>query len=118
MEGGDGDTSDSYHFAEGDVAKVTRTCVYDRANLGQSDPAPGPRGLEDLVGDLEGLFDSAEIPVPYILVGTSGGGFITAGYAVEHPDDVAGMVFVDTGAPAGPMCATNWATPAQDDAPE
>ena len=44
MEGGDGDTSDSYFFAEDDVAQVTRTCVYDRANLGQADPAPGPRG--------------------------------------------------------------------------
>ena len=99
MEGGDEDTSDSYRFAEADVAEVTRTCVYDRANLGRSDPTPGPRGLEDLVGDLAGLLDSAEIPGRYVLVGTSGGGSITAGYAVEHPDDVAGMVFVDTGAP-------------------
>ena len=48
---------------------------------------------------MEALLDSAEIPGPYVLVGTSGGGFITAGYAVEHPDEVAGMVFVDTGAP-------------------
>ena len=71
LEGGDGDTSDSYFFAEGELAKVTRTCVYDRANLGQSDPAPGPRGLDDLVGDLEALLDSAEIPGPYVLVGTS-----------------------------------------------
>jgi hypothetical protein len=99
MEGGDEDTSDSYLFAEAEFAEVTRTCVYDRANLGQSDPAPGPRGLEALVGDLEGLLESAEIPGPYVLVGTSGGGFITAGYAVENPGEVAGMVFVDTGAP-------------------
>jgi pimeloyl-ACP methyl ester carboxylesterase len=99
MEGGDGDTSDSYFFAEDEVAQVTRTCVYDRANLGQSDPAPGPRGLEELVDDLGGLLESAEIPGPYVLVGTSGGGYITAGYAVAHPDDVAGMVFVDTAAP-------------------
>lgn len=99
MEGGDGDTSDSYFFAEDDVAQVTRTCVYDRANLGQSDPAPGPRGLDELVGDLEALLEAAEIPGPYVLVGTSGGGYITAGYAVEHPDEVAGMVFVDTAAP-------------------
>jgi pimeloyl-ACP methyl ester carboxylesterase len=99
LEGGDGDTSDSYFFAEEDLAEVTRTCVYDRANLGQSDPAPGPRGLDDLTGDLEALLESAEIPGPYVLVGTSGGGFITAGYAVEHPDEIAGMVFVDTGAP-------------------
>ena len=99
MEGGDGDTSDSYAFAEPAVSEVTRACVYDRANLGRSDPAPGPRGLSELVGDLERLLRAAEIPGPYVLVGTSGGGFITAGYAYAHPNQVAGMVFVDTGAP-------------------
>jgi pimeloyl-ACP methyl ester carboxylesterase len=99
MEGGDEDTSDSYAFAEPAVAKATRTCVYDRGNLGRSGPAPGPRGLDELVGDLEQLLKTAQIPGPYVLVGTSGGGFITAGYASEHPDQVAGMVFIDTGAP-------------------
>ena len=99
MEGGDEDTSNSYAFAEPSIAKVTRTCVYDRANLGQSGPDPGPRGLEELVGDLGRLLDAAQIPGPYVLVGTSGGGYITAGYAVAHPKQVAGMVFVDTGAP-------------------
>jgi alpha/beta hydrolase fold len=99
MEGGDEDTSDSYAFAEPAVAKVTRTCVYDRANLGRSGPAPGPRGLQELVGDLERLLEAAHIPGPYVLVGTSGGGFITAGYAFGNPDRVAGMVFIDTGAP-------------------
>ncbi len=99
MEGGDGDTSDSYAFAEPAVSRVTRACVYDRANLGQSDPAPGPRGLPELVGDLEALLAKAEIPGPYVLVGTSGGGYITAGYAYEHPRDVAGLVFIDTAAP-------------------
>jgi len=28
-----------------------------------------------------------------------GGGYITAGYAAQHPEQVAGMVFVDVGAP-------------------
>ena len=99
MEGGDGDTSSSYAFAERDISEVARTCVYDRANLGRSDPAAGPRGLSDLVGDLEALLKAAKIPGPYVLVGTSGGGYITAGYAYEHPDEVAGMVFVETAAP-------------------
>ncbi len=99
MEGGDEDTSDSYGFAERTIAGVARTCVYDRANLGGSDPAAGPRELSHLVGDFEALLRAAKIPGPYVLVGTSGGGYISAGYAYEHPDEVAGMVFVDVGAP-------------------
>jgi hypothetical protein len=99
MEAGDEDTSDSYRFAEADLAAVTRTCVYDRANLGRSDPAPGPRGLTDLVGDLERLLSAADVDGPYVLVGTSGGGYITAGFAVEHAEDIAGMVLVEVPSP-------------------
>jgi pimeloyl-ACP methyl ester carboxylesterase len=99
LEGGDEDTSDSYRFAEDQLAAVTRTCVYDRANLGRSDPADGPRGLTDLVGDLEALLNTADVDGPYVLVGTSGGGYITAGFAVAHPDDVSGMVFVEVPSP-------------------
>ena len=99
MEGGDEDTSDSYAFAEPSISEVARTCVYDRANLGRSDPAAGPRGLSDLVRDFEALLRAAKIPGPYVLVGTSGGGYISAGYAYEHPDEVAGMVFVEVPAP-------------------
>ena len=78
---------------------MTKTCVYDRANLGGSGPAPGPRGLAELVGDLEGLLQAAKIPGPYVLVGTSGGGYITAGYADNHPDQVAGIVLLESAAP-------------------
>jgi pimeloyl-ACP methyl ester carboxylesterase len=99
MEGGDEDTSDSYGFAEEPVSKVTRTCVYDRANLGQSDPREGPLGLGEYVGDIEALFEKAKIPGPYVLVGTSGGGYLSTGYAAKHPDQVAGIVLVETGPP-------------------
>lgn len=70
-----------------------------------SDPAAGPRGFEELVGDLENLLEEARVEAPYVLVGTSGGGFITAGYALRHPRDVAGLVFIDTRVPV-PQPAT------------
>jgi pimeloyl-ACP methyl ester carboxylesterase len=116
LEGGDEDTSDSYSFAEADLAEVTRTCVYDRANLGRSDPDPGPRGLAELVADFDGVLKSANIPGPYVLVGTSGGGYISAGYAVKHPRQVAGIVFVEVPAPfrnpPAPIVAdTRWDSP-------
>jgi pimeloyl-ACP methyl ester carboxylesterase len=116
LEGGDEDTSSSYAFAEADLAAVTRTCVYDRANLGRSDPDPGPRGLAELVADFEGVLEGANIPGPYVLVGTSGGGYISVGYAVEHPRDVSGMVLVEVPAPfldpPAPIVAdTRWDSP-------
>ena len=89
MEGGDEDTSSSYAFAESRIAALTRTCVYDRANLGSSDPVEGPRQLTDLVADLEGLLAGAHIPGPYVIVATSGGGYISAGYAMKHRRQVA-----------------------------
>ena len=100
MEAGDENDSSLYVDVEWEVSQEIRTCVYDRAGLGKSDPAPAPpRQLPDLVGDLEKLLDAAEIPGPYVLVGSSGGGYIITGYAVEHPDRVAGMVFIETPAP-------------------
>ncbi len=99
LESGDEDTKASYAFAVPSLAAVTTTCVYDRANLGNSDPAPGPRGLPDLVADLENTIAAACIAGPYVLVGTSGGGYITAGYAFAHHRQVAGMVFVEVPAP-------------------
>jgi pimeloyl-ACP methyl ester carboxylesterase len=99
MEGGDEDTGDSYAFAESRLAAVTRTCVYDRGNLGRSDAAPGPRGFTNLVEDLDRLLVKADVPEPYVLVGTSGGGYIVAGYAFAHPTQIAGMAFIEVPTP-------------------
>ncbi len=99
MEAGDADTGDSYAFAEATIAATARTCVYDRGNLGRSDEAPGPRGFKELVTDFERLLSKAQIAGPYVLVGTSGGGYIGAGYAVSHPSQIAGMALIDVAAP-------------------
>ncbi len=98
-EAGDEDAGDAYDGVVDVVAETTRICQYDRANLGSSDTAPGPRQLDDLVGDLAGVLEKGEVPGPYLLVGSSGGGYIVAGYAETHPDQTAGVVLVDTSEP-------------------
>ncbi|MFT4041131.1 MAG: alpha/beta hydrolase [Thermomicrobiales bacterium] len=77
------------------VAPTTRVCRYDRANTGQSDPAPLPRSGEDVVADLHALLTAADVPGPYVLVGGGLGGLFTRLYAATYPDEVAGMVLVD-----------------------
>jgi pimeloyl-ACP methyl ester carboxylesterase len=96
LEAGDESDVSEWSLVMPGLIGETRTCAYDRAGVGQSDPATGCRGLDDLLGDLEALLEVANIDGPYVLVGTSGGGFLMAGFAARHPDDVAGLVLVET----------------------
>jgi pimeloyl-ACP methyl ester carboxylesterase len=76
--------------------KYTRICAYDRANLGNSDQAPKPRTYEDMTRDLHTLFQNVPIEGPYILVGYSMGGNLVRLYAGQYPEDIAGVVLVDS----------------------
>jgi hypothetical protein len=79
-----GDQSDMYQWSlvRVELAAETRTCTYDRAGLGSSDPAHGCRQLDDLLDDTESVLRAAEIEPPYLMVGTSGGGYLMAGLAI------------------------------------
>ena len=79
-----------------ELAKVTRVCSYDRAGLGWSEPSPSPRTSETMVDELHELLVNAKVHPPYVLVGHSFGGALTRSYARKYPDEVLGMVLVDT----------------------
>lgn len=95
LEAGDESGTEEWSLVQTDLAEVTRTCAYDRGGIGQSDPVTGCRQLDDLTADLEQLLEAAAVPPPYVLVAGSGGGFIASGFAQDHADDIAGIVFVD-----------------------
>ena len=82
------------------IAQRTHTCSFDRAGYGFSDAAPRPQILADVVDDLHSALKAASIPPPYVLVGHSLGGVEARLYAQRWPQDVAGMILVDT-SPAG-----------------
>jgi len=83
-----------------------RICAYDRAGLGASQPAPeASRTTADLVADLHAVLTTAEVAGPYVLVAHSVGAWPVTLYTSQHPDDVAGLVFVD---PRGPAVSTGW----------
>lgn len=77
------------------VAADTRVCVYDRAGLGQSDPAPGPQDGVAIATDLHALLGGAQVDGPYLLVGHSSGGVYVKIFASEYPDELAGIVLLD-----------------------
>jgi pimeloyl-ACP methyl ester carboxylesterase len=78
------------------VARFGRILCYDRANLGRSDPAPKPRTAADMADDLAAVLAGAGAEGPYVLVGASFGGLVVRLYAAGHPEQVAGMVLVDS----------------------
>lgn len=96
IEQGSASPSIAWRPLQDEIAAFARVCSYDRAGYPWSDPGPAVRSLADRVADLHELLKQAEVPGPYLLVGHSFGGPLIRLYARIHPDDVAGMVLVDT----------------------
>jgi pimeloyl-ACP methyl ester carboxylesterase len=72
------------------------------------------RGLDDAVDDLDALLRVADVDGPYVLVGSSGGGFNVYHHAGRHPEDVAGIVMLDVpvgNADVAPQDVPAWNAP-------
>ena len=99
LEAGLADDLSTWDAVQAPVSARTRVCAYNRANIGVSDAAPKPRTTTDMVDDLEHLLAAADEPPPYVLVGFSFGGLVMQQFAASHPDDVAGVVLVESNHP-------------------
>jgi len=78
------------------VSAFTRVMSYDRAGQGWSDCSPKPRTPVNLAGELKALLGKLDLQPPYVLVGHSFGGLLTRIYAGFHPEEVAGVILVDS----------------------
>ena len=81
------------------VAPTTRVCAYDRAGTGWSDDPPYPQDGAAVVEDLHRLLTVAGETGPYVLAGHSTGGVYALTYAARHPEQVAGLVLLDSVSP-------------------
>jgi pimeloyl-ACP methyl ester carboxylesterase len=79
-----------------EVARFATVCIYDRAGTGRSESGPLPRTSARIVDELHTLLHRADIPAPYVLVGHSFGGLNMRLYASRNPEEVAGIVLVDS----------------------
>ena len=89
----------SFTFAkvQPQISKLTSTLSYDRAGMGYSEPSPDPKRVSVVFAkELFELLDALDLHEPMVLVGGSVGGIYIREFAHQHPDIVAGMVFVDS----------------------
>jgi pimeloyl-ACP methyl ester carboxylesterase len=106
-----GEFSASWARIAPDVAATTRVCTYDRAGQGWSEDAPDPQDGRQAAADLHTLLGRAGEDGPYVLVGHSIGGDYALTYAARYPEQVAGMVLLDTTPPYGVSTAAHSSTP-------
>lgn len=93
---GGGEFSLSWFAVQDEIAKFTHVCTYDRSGTGWSEEGPLPQTGKNIAMQLHALLESAGIPKPYILVGHSLGGVYVRLYANIYPNDVYGVILVDS----------------------
>lgn len=99
LESGAGGTTGTLHWLEQEIATFTRVCSYDRAGLGRSELASPPSGYRNSIAELHTLLEKAGVKGPYVLVGHSIGGILIREFTQAYPDEVAGLVFIDSSHP-------------------
>jgi pimeloyl-ACP methyl ester carboxylesterase len=96
LEPGLGEPSTAMGWIAPDVATTTRVCVYDRAGRGWSEAASVPRDGVQQATDLHTLLERAGEQGPFVLAGHSAGGIYVLNFAHLYPQQVAGVVLLDS----------------------
>ncbi|MCG7406861.1 alpha/beta hydrolase [Paenibacillus sp. ACRRX] len=97
FDSGNGDDSTIWSQVAPQISTFTQTFTYDRVGLGQSDQAAGlDRSAKGSAERLHSLLHKAQVKGPYLLVSHSIAGLYAREFQALYPDEVAGIVFVDS----------------------
>lgn len=96
LDAGLGCNALGWSLVQPEIAKFTRVTSFDRPGNGWSDESPLERTSQNIVTELHTALHKASIPGPYILVGHSFGGLNARLFASLYPDEVLGVVLVDS----------------------
>jgi pimeloyl-ACP methyl ester carboxylesterase len=99
LQPGAGEMSSNLAWITPKVAATSRACVYDRPGRGWSDPVDTRQDGNTIATELHAALQKANVPGPYVLAGHSFGGLYTLAFAARYPDEVSGMVLIDSTAP-------------------
>ncbi|MCC7532398.1 MAG: alpha/beta fold hydrolase [Bacteroidia bacterium] len=77
------------------IGKNNQVIAYDRQGYGKSTPPNETRGMQSLVNDLDIIINKKSINKKVIIVSHSLGGAIARAYAIQHPDRVKALLFIE-----------------------
>lgn len=93
---GGGFSTEVWNRIQAPISTSARVCSFDRAGVGRSDPSPRPQTAGEIVADIAELLHQAHERPPYVLVGHSAGGIYARMFAARFPENVGGLVLVDS----------------------
>jgi pimeloyl-ACP methyl ester carboxylesterase len=85
-----------WYWVQKQLAEHTRVCAYDRPGHGWSEPTSEPRDALTIVGELHALLEQAGTSTRYVMAGHSLGAVWTRVYAAKYPEEVIGIILVDS----------------------
>src|SRR5690625_2417756 len=95
IETGTGNWSYDWSNVQKELSKQTQVITYDCAGYGWSDPPNEGFSLDETFSDLNAVLEEARTDIPVIIVAHSVGGVYARHFINQHPDKVAGLIFVD-----------------------
>jgi pimeloyl-ACP methyl ester carboxylesterase len=96
LEAGAGNSAATWNDVIEPIAQSSRVCAYDRQNLGSSERVDAQLTGAGHAAALHALLAAAHEPPPYVMAGHSYGGMIVRLFAMRYPEEVAGIVLVDS----------------------
>lgn len=91
-----GSVSSEWWQIQEELSLKTTVITYDRAGYAESPKRKVQRNTKEIAMELFNMLRNSEAPGPYILVGHSFGGLVVQHFAKMFPNDVAGLVLVDS----------------------
>ena len=77
------------------LGATTRTCMYDRLGIGDSDVPRTVQTFEDIAADLDGVISALRLTRPVVLVASGFGGPVAVTWAAHHQPDARALVLLD-----------------------
>ena len=99
LEGGIGQNVLDWQKVQPELAEFAQVLAYDRAGNGWSDAGTEPRNPKQIITDLHTLLEKLDLKPPYLLVGHRFGGMFMRLFIESYPDEVVGLVLVESSHP-------------------